>query len=377
MKNLLLILSLFFSCSLNSQNVTNGAIKLIPKENFQTIINGKKVSLFTLKNASGLVSQITNYGGKVVSLWIPDRLGNFDDVVLGHANIQDYLNSKEKHFGAVIGRYANRIGEGKFSLDGKEYTLTTNEGKNHRHGGKKSFNSVVWDAVQIDNQTLELSYVSEDMEEGYPGKLTVKVQYQLTEENELKIEYWATTDAKTVINLTNHSFFNLRGHANGTINNHILQINASYYTPINKGFIPTGTIETVENTPFDFQKPVAIGKRVNKKNNQLKNGFGYDHNFVLNQSLEGLNFAAKVVEPISGRIMEIYTNEPGLQFYGGNFLDGSILGKENKYYKFRTAFCLETQHFPDSPNNVHFPTTTLNPSDKYYSICVYKFSLAK
>lgn len=377
MRNLSIVFLLFYSFFINSQNFKNQEIQLLLKEKFDTIIDGKKVSLFTLQNTNGLVSQITNYGGKVVSLWTPDKFGNFKDIVLGYENIKDYLASKQKYFGALIGRYGNRIANGKFSLKGKKYTLAKNNGENHLHGGNKGFESVVWNAVQIDNQTLELSYISEAMEEGYPGKLTIKVKYQLTNANELKIEYWATTDETTIINLTHHSFFNLKGHANGTINNHILQINAPYYTPVDAGLIPTGTIESVKNSPFDFQKPIAIGKRVDKKNRQLKYGLGYDHNFVLNQNLEGLNFAAKVLEPISGRVLKVYTNEPGLQFYGGNFLDGTAIGKESKPYKYREAFCLETQHFPNSPNNLHFPSTILNPSQKYYSICIYQFSTTK
>ena len=219
--------------------------------------------------------------------------------------------------------------------------------------------------------------MSKDLDEGYPGTLTIKVLYQLTNANELKIEYWATTDSATIVNLTHHSFFNLKGAGNGTINDHLLQINAAYYTPVDKGLIPTGKITTVQNTPFNFQKITVIGERLNTTNQQLEYGRGYDHNFVLNQSLTGLNYAAKVIEPVSGRVMEVYTNEPGLQFYGGNFLDGTVKGKNGKAYKYRTAFCLESQHFPDSPNQDSFPTTRLDPNKKYYSICIYKFSVLK
>lgn len=364
------------SYSQNSNAIKKGIFLTNPKL-FEKVIDKKQTSLYVLKNKHGVLSEITNYGGKVVSLWVPDRHGNFDDIVLGHPNIDDYLNSKEKYFGALIGRYGNRIANGKFSLDGQEFNLAKNNGDNHLHGGNKGFESVVWDATQIDQQTLELKYVSKDMEEGYPGNLTVTVIYQLTDNNELKIEYWATTDAPTVINLTHHSFFNLKGAGNGTINDHLLLINSAYYTPVDNGLIPTGEIASVEDTPFDFQKLIAIGERVDAENQQLIYGLGYDHNFVLNQSLEALNYAAKVIEPVSGRTMEVYTNEPGLQFYGGNFLDGSVVGKENKAYKFRTAFCLETQHFPDSPNNPNFPSTRLNPKEEYYSICIYKFSVSE
>jgi aldose 1-epimerase len=350
-------------------------IKRIDKKNFEKIVNGMQVGLYVLENNQGTLAEITNYGGKVVSLWLPDKMGNYEDVVLGHENIDDFLNAKEKYFGALIGRYGNRIAHGKFTLDGKEYTLAANNGANSLHGGNKGFDAVVWDAKQVDAQTLELTYLSKDGEEGYPGNLSVRVLYQLTDANELKIEYWATTDQSTVVNLTHHSFFNLHGAGNGTINDHLLQIQAAHYTPVDAGLIPTGEIVTVEGTPFDFQEPKPIGVELEVNNQQLDYGMGYDHNFVLEQNGEDLNYAAKVVEPISGRAMEVYTNEPGIQFYGGNFLDGSIVGKEGKAYEFRTAFCLETQHFPDSPNQPNFPSTRLDPGEEYYSICVYKFSV--
>lgn len=337
----------------------------------------KKVALFTLKNSRGTVAQITNYGGKVVSLWVADKNGTFDDVVLGYDQINGYLTAKEKYFGALVGRYGNRIGNGKFKLEGKEYTLATNNGENHLHGGNKGYDAVVWDAKQLNEQTLELKYLSKHLEEGYPGNLSIKVIYELTNTNELKIEYWATTDQSTVVNLTHHSFFNLKGTGKGDINDHLLQINAANYTPVDVGLIPTGNIETVTNTPLDFQKLTEIGKRVNNDFEQLKFGLGYDHNWVLNQNKKGLNYAAIIIEPTSGRAMEIYTNEPGLQFYGGNFLDGSIIGKRGITYKHREAFCLETQHFPDSPNKKNFPSTLLKPGEAYYSICIYKFSNIK
>ncbi|MCR9265711.1 MAG: galactose mutarotase [Flavobacteriaceae bacterium] len=369
--HLIVVSLLLFSC-VKPQEKT---IKRIDKKNFEKIVDGKQVSLYVLENEQGTVAEITNYGGKVVSLWLSDKSGNYEDVVLGHENIDDFLNAKEKYFGAIIGRYGNRIAHGKFTLDGKEYTLATNNGDNSLHGGNKGFDAVVWDAKQVDAQTLELTYLSKDGEEGYPGNLSVRVLYQLTDANELKIEYWATTDQSTVVNLTHHSFFNLHGAGNGTINDHLLQIHAAHYTPVDAGLIPTGEIAAVEGTPFDFQELKPIGAELEVKNQQLDYGMGYDHNFVLEQNGEGLNYAAKVVEPTSGRAMEVYTNEPGMQFYGGNFLDGSIVGKEGKAYEFRTAFCLETQHFPDSPNQPDFPSTRLDPGEEYYSICVYKFSV--
>ena len=377
MKYKILTVFLLINLICHGQEALNDQIKLLNRDSFEREINGKKTSLYTLRNKSGLVAQITNYGGRVVSLWIPDNKGNYKDIVLGYSNIEGYLKSKEKYFGALIGRYGNRINKGQFNLNDVDYILARNNGENHLHGGDKGYDSVIWEAIQKDMQTLKLTYISKHMEEGYPGNLTIKVLYTLTDANELKIEYWATTDRATVVNLTHHSFFNLKGAGNGAINNHLLQINASYYTPVDKSLIPTGEVATVEDTPMDFQKLILIGERLNNDNEQLKFGLGYDHNFVLNQSLEDLNYAAKVIEPISGRTMEVYTNEPGLQFYGGNFLDGSIIGKDNKQYKHRSAFCLESQHFPDSPNKKHFPSTKLCPEEGYYSICIYRFSICK
>lgn len=343
---------------------------------FDKTIDGKKVSLFFLKNKNGLNAAITNYGGKVVSLMVPDRYGNMADIVLGYPNIDGYLHAREPYFGALIGRYGNRIAKGKFSLNGQDYTLATNNGLNHLHGGKKGFNAVVWDALQPDSQTLVLTYLSADGEEGYPGNLQVKVTYKLTNQNELSITYEATTDKATVINLTHHSFFNLNGEGNGTINDHVLQINADRYTPVDEGLIPTGELAAVNGTPFDFRKPITIKQNLEAANNQLKYGKGYDHNFVLNKNeanAAGLTLAARISEPLSGRTMEVWTNEPGLQFYGGNFLNGKDIGKASKPYLFRSAFCLETQHFPDSPNKTNFPSTTLQPGEIYHSVCVYKF----
>jgi aldose 1-epimerase len=347
-------------------------------DNFEKLIDGKQVHLFSLANRNGLLATITNYGGKVVSLETPDKQGNLADIVMGFSSIDNYLKAKEPYFGALIGRYGNRIANGKFTLNGKVYTLATNNGVNHLHGGGKGFNAVVWDAKQINAKTLELSYLSVDGEEGYPGNLNVQVIYTLTDSNELKVEYSATTDQPTVVNLTHHSFFNLCGEGNGTINDHVLHINADAYTPVDAGLIPTGNVEPVDGTPFDFRSPKAIKTDLQKENEQLGYGHGYDHNFVLKNTLknaEGLSFAAKVTEPMSGRTMEVWTNEPGLQFYGGNFLNGSDIGKCGKPYSFRTAFCLETQHFPDSPNQPNFSSTVLKPGTTYHSVCVYKFEV--
>jgi len=372
MKNSLfvLLIALLFSCA-PQKNMP----ELIPEANFQKEVDGKPVDLYTLSNSNGMVAQITNYGGKVVNLWTPDRDGNFDDIVLGFNNIDDYLNSGENYFGALIGRYGNRIANGQFTIGEETYQLAQNNGSNALHGGIKGYNNVVWDASQPDDQTLVLNYFSPDGEEGYPGNLNVKVQYKLTDNNELKIEYWATTDKATPVNLTQHSFFNLHGAGEGTILDHVVQINAEYYTPVNEGLIPTGEIAPVEGTPMDFTEPTAIGERIDADFVQLKYGNGYDQNYVLNDGGEGLTYAAKVVDPKTGRTMEVYTNEPGLQFYTGNFLNGRAIGKEGVAYPFRGAFCMETQHFPDSPNKPEFPSTILEPGDEYYSVCVYKFGV--
>ena len=366
----LLICSLFLNQSCNMKT----EIKLLNKNDFFKNINGKETTIYVLKNGNGLISEITNYGARVVSLWVPDNNGNFDDIVLGFDNIDDYINAKEKYFGATIGRYGNRIKEGKFIINDKEYSLEKNNGLNHLHGGNMGFGDVVWNAKQIDNQTLELNYFSKNMEEGYPGNLNVKIIYHLNNNDELKIEYFAKTDESTHVNLTHHSFFNLLGAGNETINEHLLYINANSFTPVDETLIPTGNIELVANTPFDFSLPTAIGKRINQDNNQLNYGKGYDHNYVLNNSQSKEIIAAKVFEKESGRTLEVYTNEPGMQFYGGNFLSGTI-GKHDKSYKKRSAFCLETQHFPNSPNQKNFPSTILKPNEEYYSICIYKFSV--
>ena len=366
----LIICSLFLNQSCNMKT----EIKLLNKNDFFKNINGKETTIYVLKNRNGLVSEITNYGARIVSLWVPDNNGNFDDIVLGFDNIDDYINAKEKYFGATIGRYGNRIKEGKFLINDKEYYLKKNNGLNHLHGGNMGFSDVVWNAKQIDNQTLELNYFSKNMEEGYPGNLNVKIIYHLNNKDELKIEYFAKTDESTHVNLTHHSFFNLLGAGNETINEHLLYINANSFTPVDETLIPTGNIELVANTPFDFSVPTKIGKRINQEDNQLNYGKGYDHNYVLNNSQSEEIIAAKVYEKKSGRTLEVYTNEPGMQFYAGNFLSGTI-GKHGKSYKKRSAFCLETQHFPNSPNQKNFPSTILKPNEEYYSICIYKFSI--
>ena len=370
---ILLIFALFNNQSCTMEN----DIRLLNKSDFQKNINELKTDLFVLRNKNGVISELTNYGARVISLWVPDKNGNFDDIVLGCNTLDDYINIKERYFGATIGRYANRINKGKFKINNTEFLLKKNNGPNHLHGGNIGYNDVVWQGNQLDKQTIEFKYLSKNMEEGYPGNLNVKVIYHLSDQNELKIEYFANTDEPTYVNLTHHSFFNLLGAGNGDINDHLLYINAKSFTPIDSKLIPTGKIELVEGTPFDFNTSTKIGKRLNDNNEQLKFGNGYDHNFVLNNSNSKDILAARVFEKKSGRILEVYTNEPGMQLYGGNFLDGKTIGKQNKAYDYRSAFCLETQHFPDSPNNPNFPNTLLKPKDNYYSICIYKFLVNK
>lgn len=344
-------------------------------KNFSKEMDGKQISLFFLKNSNGLEMAVTNYGAKVVSLLVPDKNGKFEDIVLGFENIDGYLNANEPYFGAAIGRYGNRIAAGKFKLNGNEYNLATNNSPNHLHGGKKGFNAHIWNAKQIDDHSIEFLRLSPDGEEGYPGNLKVKMIYTLTDNNEFKITYVAETDQPTVINLTHHSFFNLHGAGNGSINDHVLMINADKYTPVDQTLIPLGKIDLVKGTPMDFIQPTEIGKRVEENFEQLKFGKGYDHNWVLNKTLDTETPVASVWEPKSGRYMEVFTTEPGLQFYGGNFLDGKDIGKGNKPYEFRSAFCLETQHFPDSPNQPAFPSTVLNPNENYQHTSIYKFSI--
>lgn len=330
---------------------------------------------FTLTNQQGLSAKITNYGGIVMALYVPDRSGQLDDIVLGFETPEEYLHP-HPYFGALIGRFGNRIAKGKFTLHGIEYTLVQNNGVNSLHGGLKGFDKVIWDAKPTDTPdgpALELTYLSPDGEEGYPGNLLVKVIYTLTQQNELKIDYTATTDADTVINLTHHSYFNLAGAGNGDILDHELTLNAARFTPIDETLIPTGELRPVAGTPFDFSRPTKIGLRIDEPDEQLKYGLGYDHNWVLNNSADPLTLAARVSEPSSGRIMEVWTTEPGIQFYSGNFLDGSNIGKGDKVYQHRYGFCLETQHFPDSPNQPNFPSTVLKASQTYHSTTIYKF----
>jgi len=337
---------------------------------------GVAVSIYTLTNSHGMEARITNYGGIVVSLKAPDKTGAMSDIVLGFDTLDGYVNNTS-YFGALIGRYGNRIGKARFNLDGHEYKLAANNGENSLHGGTRGFNRAVWTPRELSDGGLELVYVSNDGEEGYPGNLRVRVTYHLTPANELKIEYEASTDKDTVLNLTNHSYFNLKGAGNGDILDHKMMINADRFTPVDAGLIPTGELRSVNGTPFDFRKPTAIGARINQDDEQLKLGKGYDHNWVLNKSANSLSLAARVEEPTTGRVLEVHTTEPGVQFYTGNFLDGTAKGKGGKTYGFRSGFCLETQHFPDSPNKPSFPSTVLRPGQQFHSTTVYRFSAKK
>lgn len=330
-------------------------------------VDGKKVHLYTLQNDKGTTIKISDYGGTITSWVTADKSGNQSDVVLGFDSLQGYLD-KPPYFGATIGRYGNRIGQAKFSLDGNTYDLAANDGKNHLHGGKIGFDKVVWTASPLDSNasSLELNYTSADMEEGYPGNLKVTVRFTLTNNNELEIEYNGETDKATPVNLTNHSYFNLTGDVNNTILNHVLMIDADKFTPVDATLIPTGELKPVQGTPFDFTQPTLIGARID----QVKGG--YDHNWVLNKSGDEMKLAAFATDSISGRKLEVYTMEPGIQFYTGNFLNGSINTSNGLPIKKHAAFCLETQHFPDSPNKPSFPSTILRPGEKYHTVTRYK-----
>jgi len=356
--------------------VRGGDLKM-RKRPFGKTSDGKEANLYLLKNSNNVEIEITNYGGIVVSLKIPDRRGEMADVVLGYDDLASY-EADTWHFGAIIGRYANRIANGKFHLNGREYTLTRNNGPNHLHGGVLGFEKVVWRAREDSGShdgRLILEYVSEDGEEGYPGRLAVSVEYSLSDTNDFQIKYIATTDKDTVVNLTNHSYFNLKDAAEEGILLHQLQLNADQFTPVNENLIPTGELRRVNRTAFDFTRPEAVGSRINQDDPQLKFGRGYDHNWALNRSAEGgLSHAATLSELRSGRTMEIFTTEPGIQFYSGNFLDGSMRGKAGAPYKRHSGLCLETQHFPDSPNQPEFPSTVLKPHKRYESTTVFKFS---
>ncbi|MGY4536220.1 aldose 1-epimerase [Mucilaginibacter sp. UYNi724] len=374
---------LFAACNQSAKKTTStmtdsttATPKLPSAAAFEKNINGKQAHLYILKNKNGVEAAVTNYGGRIVSLLVPDKHGNLTDVILGFESVDGFIGSKEPYYGATIGRYGNRIAKGKFKLDGKEYTLATNNGPNTLHAGHPGFQEVVWDAKQIDSATLELSYLAKDMEGGFPGNLNVKVTYQITDDNAMKVSYSATTDKSTVVNLTNHAFFNLNGEGSGTILDHLVQIAADDYTPVDSTLIPTGKVEAVAGTPFDFTKATKIGERINVENVQLKDGKGYDHNFVLSKH-DITTPIATVIGDKSGIKMEVFTEEPALQFYSGNFMQSQNAMKGGKKDEFRTSFAMETQHYPDSPNQPTFPSTELKPGQTYKTQSIYKFSVVK
>ena len=352
---------------------TMAAATKIGQSDFGKTRDGAPVRIYTLTNKNGVEARIINYGGIVVSLKTPDRNGAMADVVLGFDSLDGYLDNPGPHFGALVGRYANRIGHARFTLNGVEYKLAQNNGENSLHGGTRGFDKVVWTPRELPDGGLELTYASKDGEEGYPGNLKVTATYHLTDAKELRIDYAAATDKDTVVNLTNHSYFNLKGAGAGDILGHLMTLNADRYTPVDAGLIPTGELRDVTGTPFDFRKPTAIGARIGQNDEQLKLGKGYDHNWVLNKRGNALSLAARVEETSSGRVLEVLTTEPGIQFYTGNFLDGTIKGKGGKTYAQRFGFCLETQHFPDSPNKPKFPTTVLKSGAQFHSTTVYRF----
>lgn len=341
------------------------------------------IKLYSLKNAAGTEVKITNYGATVTSIRVADRNGKYEDIALGYDKVERYMNAVDKpYFGAIAGRFANRIADGRFELDGQEYSLAKNNAPNHLHGGVIGFDKVVWQTrpVSGDGYTgLELTYLAKDGEEGYPGNLHCKVVYTLTDANELAIVLNAKTDKSTPVNLTNHTYFNLAGEGNDTILDHVLTLNADHYTPVDATAIPTGVIAPVAGTPFDFRSAKPVGRDIEQNHEQLRFGRGYDHNFVLNKGTmpRGLTFAAKVVDPVSGRVLEVFTEEPGIQLYTGNFLDGRLVGKSGRKYVQRGGFCLETQHYPDSPNQPDFPSTILRPGETYCTRTVFRFSVSE
>ena len=371
------VLLLLQNCNTSQPQTESSMTSSITQSNFGQAPGGESVTLYTLTNKNGIEARITNYGGVVASLKVPDREGELDDIVLGFDSLPPYTKDSP-YFGALVGRYGNRIAQGKFTLNDEEYTLAQNNGPNHLHGGLQGFDKVVWQAEPVEKDStvgLTLTYLSPDGEEGYPGNLSVTVQYTLDNDNALHIDYRATTDQATIINLTNHSYFNLTGNPQNDILDHVVMINADRYVPIDSTFIPLGEVAPVAGTPFDFTEPTPVGARINNDHPQLANGLGYDHCWVLNSEGPGLTLAATVYEPTSGRLMEVLTEEPGVQFYSGNFLDGTLTGKDGIVYDKRHGLCLETEHFPDSPNQPNFPSVVLEPGETYQTQTVYRFGV--
>lgn len=368
----LLTLSILFSCG--TKQKTEETDSLRAAFNKETKVG--KTDLYTLKNEGGIEVKMTNYGARIVSIIMPDKNGKLDDIVLGFNNIDDYIEKDNMYLGPIVGRYANRIANGRFTLNDSTYQLEQNEGTTCLHGGVKGFDKVLWNAVQEGNK-ITMTYISPDGEQGFPGEVKVKQVFTLTPDNEIVMEFSAETNKPTIINLTNHTYLNLKGEGNGDILEHKVEINAERFTPVDSLWIPTGEIASVEGTPFDFRAPTAVGAKVNEDNIQLKNGRGYDHNWVLVKDSTELSFASRVTEETTGRMVEVYTTEPGIQFYCGNFMNGTVTGKLGKTYVHRGALIFEPQHFPDSPNHDNFPNTVLNPAEKYYHKSIYKFSVKK
>jgi aldose 1-epimerase len=372
--NMLLATSLIFAaCSEKKSGAS------ITSEEFGKMPDGQKVLVYTLKNNNGLKAKISEYGATLVSLEAPDKEGKIADVILGYSNLDGYLKG-DSYYGKTVGRFANRIAKGKFTLDGKEYTLAINNAPNHLHGGPKGYHSVVWKSEVIDNKgypALKLTYHSPDGEEGYPGNMDIEVVYTWNDDNNLVIDYKAKTDQNTIVNLTHHSLFNLKGECNGDILDHVLTLNASAFTPVDSTLIPTGEIRPVDGTPLDFRTPHAIGERINSDYEQIIKGKGYDHNWVIDRKDTSLVLAATVLEPKSGRVMKVYTTEPGIQFYTGNFIDGKFVGKTNKPHLYRSGLALEAQHYPDSPNQPKFPSVVLKKGEVYTQTTEYRFSIEK
>lgn len=368
---LFFIVCLSISCQVKTTSETLNYPEI--RKDFQQLLNDQSVDLYLLENTNGMIVTITNFGGRIVHLMVPDKSGQMTDVVLGYHNLEGYLNTTEAYFGSLIGRYGNRIANGEFAIDGDTFKLAQNNGPNSLHGGPGGFHNVVWGVKSADSRSITMTYLSPDGEEGFPGNLEVEMTYTLTDANELVMDYSATTDKKTPVNLTNHAFFNLNGDGSGAINDHELQIRASNFVPVDSTLIPTGELADVEGTPFDFRSSKSIGSRVDFQHQQLAYGNGYDHNFVLDKGItREAELVATVKSPKTGIEMKVFTTEPGLQFYGGNFLNGTETGK-NGTYEFRGAFCLETQHYPDSPNQPDFPSTILSPGERYHTVSIYKF----
>ena len=379
MKNLMWVVGLALLCACSGGKNTTESLTAsgLKESDFQTEVEGKKTDLFVLKNKNNMEVCITNFGGRIVSVMVPDKDGNMRDVVLGFDSIQDYIKYPSD-FGATIGRYANRINQGKFTLDGVEYQLHQNNYGHCLHGGPKGFQYQIFDAQKLNDQELQLTYVSKDGEEGFPGNLTCNVKFTLTDDNAIDIQYEATTDKPTVVNMTNHSYFNLDGDPTGDNSDYLLTIDADSYTPVDSTFMTTGEILPVEGTDMDFRTPTAIGERINDTAFvQIKNGKGYDHNWVLNTKGDISKKAASLKSPKTGIVLDVYTNEPGVQVYCGNFLDGTLTGKKGIVYNQRASVCLETQKYPDTPNKADWPTAVLRPGETYKSQCIFKFSVDK